>query len=84
MNKGESVKEINLPDAIAERKVRIDWASEALRARYSDMFKPSERCSVRTCTRTRCAPASCSTTRPPGAWEAGARVAAQGQRQPRT
>ena len=44
VNKGESVKEIDLPDAIApERKGHIDWASEALRARYPDMFKPSER-----------------------------------------
>ena len=47
VNKGESVKEIDLPDAIApERKGYIDWASEALRARYSEMFKPSERCRV--------------------------------------
>ena len=47
VNKGESVKEIDLPDAIApERKGHIDWASEALRARYSEMFKPSERCRV--------------------------------------
>ena len=57
VNKGESVKEIDLPDAIApERKGHIDWASEALRARYSDMFKPSERCRVphmHNSTRTR-------------------------------
>ena len=47
VNKGESVKEIDLPDAIApERKGHIDWASEALRARFSEMFKPSERCRV--------------------------------------
>ena len=47
VNKGESVKEIDLPDAIApERKGHIDWASEALRTRFSDMFKPSERCRV--------------------------------------
>ena len=32
MNKGESVKEIDLPDAIApERKGHIDWAAEAVR-----------------------------------------------------
>ena len=70
VNKGESVKEIDLPDAIApERKGHIDWASEALRTRFSDMFKPSERCRVphmHKDTRT-----SSSTTPPPSAWAAG-------------
>ena len=55
VNKGESVKEIDLPDAIApERKGHIDWASEALRARYPDMFKPSERCRVPQIGRASC------------------------------
>ena len=45
VNKGESVKEIDLPDAIAPaRKGHIDEAAEALRRRFPEMFKPSERC----------------------------------------
>lgn len=45
VNKAESVKEIDLPDAIApERKAHIDEACERLRKAYPDMFKPSERC----------------------------------------
>ena len=45
VNKAESVKEIDLPDAIApERKAHIDEACERLRKVYPDMFKPSERC----------------------------------------
>ncbi len=45
VNKAESVKEIDLPDAIApQRKAHIDEACERLRKAYPDMFKPSERC----------------------------------------
>lgn len=45
VNKGESVKEIDLPDTLApELKAHIDGACSQLQARYPDMFKPSERC----------------------------------------
>lgn len=45
VNKSESVKEIDLPDAIApQRKAHIDEACERLRKAFPDMFKPSERC----------------------------------------
>jgi len=45
VNKGESVKEIDLPDAIApKRKSIIDDACERLQQMYPEMFKPSERC----------------------------------------
>ena len=45
VNKAESVKEIDLPDAIAPtRKAHIDGACARLRAAYPGLFKPSERC----------------------------------------
>ena len=45
VNKGEMVKEIDLPDALApELKAHIDGAVEQLVRRWTSMFKPSERC----------------------------------------
>uniref|UniRef100_A0A7S0LP73 Uncharacterized protein n=1 Tax=Coccolithus braarudii TaxID=221442 RepID=A0A7S0LP73_9EUKA len=45
VNKGESVKEIDLPDAIAPaRKLVIDTAVDSIVHRWPEMFKPSERC----------------------------------------
>lgn len=45
VNKAESVKEIDLPDAIApQKKAHIDTAVERLRGNFPEMFKPSERC----------------------------------------
>lgn len=45
MNKAESVKEIDLPDAIAPaRKALIATACHALKSAYGPMFSASERC----------------------------------------
>ena len=45
VNKGESVKEIDLPDALAPtRKAIIDDACARLKSHFGAMFKPSERC----------------------------------------
>lgn len=45
VNKAESVKEIDLPDAIAPaKKGVIDEAVDNLRRTNADMFRPSERC----------------------------------------
>ena len=44
-NKGENVREIDLPDAVApDLKKFIDHAVDALANRFGVMFKPSERC----------------------------------------
>ena len=45
VNKGESVKEIDLPDQLApERKLVIDGACALLQKAYPEMHKPSDRC----------------------------------------
>jgi hypothetical protein len=44
-NRGESIKEIDLPDSLAPvLKAHIDGACEALCCRFCGMFKPSDRC----------------------------------------
>lgn len=44
-NKGENVKEVDLPDAVApERKKVIDGVVKRLAQMFPEMFKPSERC----------------------------------------
>ena len=45
VNKGESVKEIDLPDQLApDLKAHIDGACAALFKAFPEMHKPSERC----------------------------------------